>query len=199
MAYNERGWSAYSDPNTTGQTIQTEPKFMNPPTRGSSSSTTQIQVLWSAITAPQNGDLNVISYNLEWDSGTDGTVWSSLVGSIANSLATSFIATNNLIVGQTYKFRLSAKNIWGWGPYSTESSIQAAKVPAKMNVPAFSVDGFAGDFKLVWTEPDIQGDPITSYLIEIADSTTTNWIPYTPTCAGTNPHIYFCLIPMSVL
>lgn len=122
-----------------------------------------------------------------------------MVGFVANSLATTFLATNSLTSGHHYRFRVRAKNIWGWGPYSPETTIQAATVPVKMDIPTFTVDSFAGDLKIDWSEPDIQGDPITLYDIEISNSLQTTWTKYTPTCDGTNVLITYCLVPMSVL
>ena len=42
QAYNQRGWSDFSDPNVAGQLVQTEPLAMAAPTRGLSSTTQQI-------------------------------------------------------------------------------------------------------------------------------------------------------------
>lgn len=68
-----------------------------------------------------------------------------------------------------------------------------------MATPVFTVDSFAGDLKIDWTEPDIEGDPITRYQIEIADSTSSSWTEYTLTCDGLDVLTTYCLIPMSVL
>ena len=160
---------------------------MNAPTRGVSTNTKQIEIQWLALTTPQNGDSSVLSYNLEWDGGSSGSVYSSLVGYVANSLSTSFLATNGLTAGQLYRFRVRAKNIWGWGPYSSHTTIQAATIPAKMATPTFSVNAFAGDLMIDWLEPDIQGDPISNYLVIIADSSQETWNEYSTICNGLNP------------
>lgn len=75
---------------------------MAQPSRGTTTSTTQILVDWIALAAPQNGDSAVLSYSLEWDAGNFGTNFISLVGAVANSLATSFVVTDNLTVGHAY-------------------------------------------------------------------------------------------------
>jgi hypothetical protein len=45
---------------------------MNAPYRDDATNTEQIVVDWLAISSPQNGNSNVTSYSLEFDSGTDG-------------------------------------------------------------------------------------------------------------------------------
>lgn len=140
-----------------------------------------------------------MSYNLEWDAGSSGTNWYSLVGNVANSLSLNFLATNSLTPGHAYRFRVRAKNIWGWGPFSPVTTIYAATVPAKMVIPVFTIDSLAGDLKIDWTQPDIQGDAIMSYDIEIANNAQTTWTEYAPSCSGSDPLITFCLVPMVVL
>lgn len=52
QALNSRGWSVLSPMNTLGQTIQTEPYYMNTPQRDDSTNTEQIVVDWSQISSP---------------------------------------------------------------------------------------------------------------------------------------------------
>ena len=40
--------------------------------------------------------------------------------------------------------------------------------------PVTTIDAATSHFTINWTEPDDRGDPITSYLIEIADKATGN-------------------------
>jgi hypothetical protein len=49
-AHNAIGWGAYSSANSIGALVQTVPSQMSIPTRGSSTSSTQIEVDWSAMT-----------------------------------------------------------------------------------------------------------------------------------------------------
>ena len=64
LAHNVRGWSIASLANTVGPTIQTEPTTMAAPTRGSTTSTTVVEVDWLALSSPANGDSTITSYNL---------------------------------------------------------------------------------------------------------------------------------------
>ena len=86
-------------------------------------------MFWSTIGSPQDGDSTVTSYSLEWDVGSDGQSWVREIGYLSNSLATTYTVTENIVIGKDYQFRLRAKNIWGWGTYSTISTIKAARVP----------------------------------------------------------------------
>ena len=65
-AYNERGMGQASDANTAGAAIQTEPKKMAPVTRNSQTTEDQIIIDWLALANPDNGDSEVIAYNLQW-------------------------------------------------------------------------------------------------------------------------------------
>ena len=102
---------------------------MQPPQRGASTSTTQIEVFWDTIGSPEDGDSAVTSYSLEWDVGSEGQTWVRELGYLSNSLATTYTVTDNVLIGQEYQFRLRAKNIWGWGIYSDVVTIKAAKKP----------------------------------------------------------------------
>ena len=104
-----------------------------------------------------------------------------------------------MIIGQEYQFRLRAKNIWGWGGYSSIVNIKAAKVPGQMSAPATSVDASSGDLVISWTQPDTQGSAITSYLIEVGSADGLTWTEITATCSGDNPSLLDCSVPMNSL
>ena len=189
QAYNERGWGDLSQPNSEGANIQTQPIYMHAPIRGINTATNQVQVDWSTIAPPDNGDAEVTSYSLEWDANTNGASWVSLVGYLSNYLGTSYLVTDNVIEGREYQFRLRAKNVWGWGVYSDVTTVKAAREPLKMTNVATSVDAATGDLVISWQEPNIQGDAITEYLVEIANKDQSTWSEYTPTCGGEDPSL----------
>lgn len=70
------------------------------------------------ITESETGGTTIISYNVQWDSGSNGAFWSNLAGFSSNYLATSYTATSAIIAGTTYRIRIRAKNYWGYGPFS---------------------------------------------------------------------------------
>lgn len=125
-AHNDRGWSSFSASATTVATIQTEPTTMSAPSSGSSTSSSQIEVTWTALTtAAETGGASITSYHLQWDAGTN-TTWSDVVGLSPSYTSTSVILSTSIVSGNTYYFRVRAKNAQGWGSYSSTSSIKAA-------------------------------------------------------------------------
>jgi hypothetical protein len=130
-AYNVNGWSPTSTPSSGATTVRTTPTRMNAPVRDAASSDSQIIVTWTALTAAADtGGAPISSYRLFWDDGSGGTAWYPLLGHTSATLETEFTVTTALVGGQAYLFRLQAENIYGWGPYSTETLIYAAGVPA---------------------------------------------------------------------
>ena len=65
---------------------------------------------------------------------------------------------------------MRARNIFGWGPYSPVTQIQAAREPGLPEAPVTSIDPASGGVTITWTAPDARGSNITDYKIEIADS-----------------------------
>jgi hypothetical protein len=102
---------------------------MSTPERDEATNTQLIVVNWQAITAPDNGNSDVLSYSLEYDAGTNGESWETLIGYLADFTGTQMQVTSKIQRGVRFIFRLRAKNIWGWGVYSEEYAILAARRP----------------------------------------------------------------------
>jgi hypothetical protein len=68
-------------------------------------------------------------------------------------------------LGGSYKFKLRAKNVYGWGPYSSEFTILASDVPSQMAVPVTSIVGT--DARIAWAAPSSNGEAITGYEVLI--------------------------------
>jgi hypothetical protein len=107
------------------------------------------------------------------------------------------MVTDSVERATTYKLRLIARNAWGWGAYSAETSIKAANAPLIMDTLVTSVSSTDGGFVITWTEPDTYGDPITSYVIEIQDKAASTWI--TGACDGSDPTTRTCTVDMLTL
>jgi len=104
---------------------------MSTPANGASTSESQIEVTWSALsTAPSNGGSAVTSYNLQWDSGTSGVTWTDVVGLAPAYTSTSIILTTGITAGTTYRVKVRAQNVFGWGDFSSYQSIKAASTPS---------------------------------------------------------------------
>lgn len=128
-AYNERGPGLYSELNTVGGLIETEPTKMNKPTRNQTLTQSQITIDWTPLIAPQTGNSPITSYNLQWQ---NQGVWQDLLGVSPESTLTEFTLTSDFQRGQTYAFRVRAANIHGWGEWSDSSLIKAAGIPYKI-------------------------------------------------------------------
>lgn len=132
-AHNARGWSEYSPENTAGAIIVTVPHKMANVARDDSQTTTSyITVSWTALSEPENGMSTVLSYALEWDGGSSGSMFSELVGESTNYLLTTFTVSTGVSPGGTYQFKVRARNGLGWGDYSDAVSIKAATNPEQI-------------------------------------------------------------------
>jgi hypothetical protein len=68
--------------------------------------------------------------------------------------------TSQIQRGETFIFRLRAQNIWGWGVYSEEFEILAAKIPLMVDDLTASVVIGTGNYRVDWTEADDQGSDL---------------------------------------
>jgi hypothetical protein len=123
---------------------------MATPTRGASTTENKISIDWLALTSPSNGDATILSYHLQWDSGTSAATWTDLIGLSPASLATNLVISTNVVSGNSYKFRVRAQNVIGWGSYSTSGTIKAAVPPYQMATATTSIDSASGGVKIQW-------------------------------------------------
>jgi hypothetical protein len=91
---NINGWSDFSDTNTVGAQIKTEPATMTIPRRGALTSQFQIHIEWDALTGDDLKGSIVTSYYLQWDKGTSQNEWFDLVGASEAYLSLEYIANN---------------------------------------------------------------------------------------------------------
>ena len=157
------------------------------PTRGPGTGTTSIEVLWGLLTSPADGFSPVTSYQLDWDAGAGpGGAWQSLAGVATNYLQSSYVVTSGagVTAGAAYRFRLRAVNFWGPGAYSPATTIVAARAPAQPGAPSTTVDPATGDVVVSWVAPDGQGDPITTYTVEIEGASPGAWSAESTHCGG---------------
>lgn len=70
---------------------------MSAPTRNPETSTVQIVVDWDP---PTNDGFNeIVSYNLQWDSGTEGETWTNLIGFNTDSLQRTYTVAQGVAYG----------------------------------------------------------------------------------------------------
>ena len=107
--------------------------------------------------------------------------------------------TVGLTAGVTYKFKIEARNTYGYSVYSNELSILCATVPSVPATPANS--NILNQVKFDWTAPAENGLAITSYtvLIRSSDNQYTEILDY---CNGALASIMStteCTIPLATL
>jgi hypothetical protein len=120
--------------NSAGVLAQTEPLTPATPTRNSGSDQTILVVDYpfTVTTVWEDGGSTLLSLNLQWDQGTAGVTWVTLIGESPYSTSDSYsvqLATDGSAVGTLYKFRVRALNIHGWSAYSSTADVLAADVP----------------------------------------------------------------------
>lgn len=130
-AYNVNGWSETTvSSNVAGTTVRTEPITMTIPQRGGDTTEQQIQIIWAPLLNVEDiGNSAILSYGMQWDAGVTNGPWINLVGYSSNSMLTSFTVTQGVVAGVVYNFRVQARNVYGWGPFS-QTVVSATTVPS---------------------------------------------------------------------
>ncbi len=123
----------------------------------------------------ETGGTSIISYNVQWDSGSSGSFWSNLAGFSSNYLAQTYTATSAIIAGTSYQIRIRAKNYWGYGPFSSVITIKASAAPNQVSVPMTSIDVLSGGIRVNWAAPYANSEVIDQYLVE-AQQTNGAWV-----------------------
>jgi len=117
------------------------------------------------------GGSQITSYNLQWDQATNGANWTNVIGFTPSSLVLTAKLTNGVTGGLTYGFRVRARNVHGWGAFSSVLYIKAAQIPDQMDTVSTSIDGLTGGVFIAWNKPHDGFQDIENYLIEIQTST----------------------------
>jgi hypothetical protein len=118
--------------------------------------------VWSELEAPLDGYSSITSYNLQWLHNGN---WQDLYGAMPGAVMTSFLLTSDITRGETYLFKLRAKNIHGWSAWSKQTSIKAAGKPYQS--PVCTSENLGTQITLKWFEPDFNSEVITAYEVEI--------------------------------
>ena len=198
-ASNSYGSGTASPVNSEGAQVRVIPEAPNIPRRAAETSTGQIEVEWDLLSAPNNGDSEIISYHLVWDAGT-GTTTVALVGLVSDYTLGSYTATTGVQMGDPYLFKVRARNVYGWGPYSPEVEIVASDVPSQMQVATTSIEGTAA--RISWTAPSSNGEALSSYEVLVLHSDGTTFSEEAVSCSGSDSTIITtrsCDIPLDTL
>lgn len=88
-----------------------------------------------------------------------------MVGEDTDYLLTTFTLTDNIVEGNDYNFKVRSKNIYGWGDYSSLTTIKASAVPAEPAILTTSIVGT--NLKFDFATPLDNGGDITAYEVMI--------------------------------
>lgn len=129
-----------------------------------SQSKTSIGVKW---TDPlDNGGAPITYYLVEMDGGSGGRNVYSVIATIGNQATDFYVTvpgTTPLITGDTYNFRIVAKNVVGLSTPSTAFLVMAAIAPSAPGTPT-KISASTTEIYFHWTAPtDNGGTPITDY------------------------------------
>lgn len=125
-----------------------------------SRSATSITFSWEDGAA--NGGATVLDYRVSTDQSTD--TWIILESGITSKQ----YKASGLTAGKNYKFKVEARNSYGFSAYSTVLTILCAALPSTPVAPVTSV--VAADVIVTLTAPADNGLPITSFTIYIKQS-----------------------------
>jgi hypothetical protein len=90
----------------------------------------QLHFAWQNLqTLEETGGVEILSYNLQWDRGTEGTSWFDIVGVKSNYIDNDYTVTSDVQAGTVYQVKVRARNFWGWSSFSPVLSIKASTRP----------------------------------------------------------------------
>ena len=193
-ATNSFGEQSQSPENSSGAKVRKVPDAMAAVTM-LARTLSNITVGWTALSTITiaTGNSRVLAYQLRWDQGSGSTIYL-----LTESLVTNFTVTG-LTGGASYQFKIRAKNIYGYGDYSTVTSIQASDVPQLMAIPTVIIDSTVlTSVRITWTAPSNSFSAITAYRLYFI-AVDGSLVQDTTNCPGTNPAVLTCLSPMSTI
>ena len=149
-AHNAVGWGPISDPTADGALIQSTPLKMFTPERDSRTTTAVIYINWEPQVVPENGYSDILSYNLQWDRGSEGKTWYNLLGYDTDLLVTSYETVNQLTKGKFYRFKVRSKNYFGWSAFSDILYVKTATWPEIGTAVSTTIDAATGGIIVNW-------------------------------------------------
>ena len=164
------------------------------------SSDSLLQVEFDALSSPEHGGAEILSYHLQYDDASGGAIWTDLLGYPVDELDLSFGVVDSIDVGETYLFRYRARNVHGWGEFSDNLEFIAASIP---DVPTTVVTSNEGtDIKIVWDDASYNGGSPLLYFRVLLKKQDDTFAEDTIHCNGadqTTKANLFCLIPVEAL
>ncbi len=136
-------------------------------------------ISWTALTTDSDkGSSDITAYNLVWDEGNSG---GSVETSLYEGTSTTFSLTG-LTSGQNYRFKVRAKNVYGYGDYSAEATLSSSSVPGTVTTLTTAYSTYP-DIEIDWSAPTSNGGKtITKYEVVIYKPSTGTFIEDTTYC-----------------
>lgn len=91
---------------------------------------------------------------------------------LATTASTTYTVTG-LTAGNTYEFKIEARNQYGYSGYSSTLSLLCADEPPVPSSVTTTVD--TSTIKVEWSLSTTNGSPITAYKVYIKESGTTTY------------------------
>lgn len=195
-ARNSKGWGAFSAINTVGTLAQVEPQASVSSFTGSAT-LSQIDLSWTGlVTDSDKGYAAAISYAV-----FETTLLSNPASPLIDDLSTTNYQITTVSSGEQRKFKIKAKNIFGYGPFSNEVTVTVSEAPGKMDPPVVSIPVGTTQVKFEWQDatPISNGESITQYKLLLLLS-NGSYQEITSLCnAAQNPAFTdrYCLINMA--
>jgi hypothetical protein len=89
------------------------------------------------------------------------------VGNPSNTISSALVVTSGVVGGHSYIFRVRAKNIYGFGPFSDIVQFKASEEPEQVVSSTIVTENVLTQVQITWAEPFDNLDQITAYLIQI--------------------------------
>ena len=146
----------------SGARIRVIPVQMAKPTMDPLSTDKTLIMNWIAISGANAGNSPVIAYSLLWDAGNAGA---NTFTELTDALVTSF-TVNGVQGGLTYRFKVRARNIYGYGPASDATSVVPQDAPGKTAIPTVLLNSTVPtEVQVSWDQPNNHSADITAYEI----------------------------------
>lgn len=136
----------------------------------------QIGLQWDE--GAYDGGDPIQDYRISYDQSTD--TWIELVSGVTQ---TSYTVTG-LTTGSRYKFKVEARNNYGFSTATSEVVIYAATLPSKPNTPSTYRSG--NNIVVSWEKPYEGGSPLLQYRIEVQTSDPSVYSVELDNCNGAN-------------
>lgn len=129
-----------------------------------------------------DGGIEVLDYRVSYDQSFG--VWTYLQDQIQ---VLEYTTALSLTEGNTYSFKVEARNEVGYSEYSEVISILAGQIPETPNAPTTTSVG--SNTLISWDAPDDGGTSIIAYTISIELKDGLSYAEELVNCDGTDPTI----------